>query len=713
MILEDKYKASPFAKLVKSDFYSNDTSIFIEGDSYVKKLNVGLNYDTGANVYKFYPDEKSVVGPWRSRLPSGGQPYLEIFPYDSSATKHLNSLGNRTLPIGSGARDIARITQFLISGNGILFLIGRTLLQLANPTLETKIFNPLSMYAQYARIWGAFIPGAGTYAVKGHLPNPLLGGASRYYNQDDPSDGVMQKTSTEDSRIVNQATKVSSRFDVLTAADSFRKVNPNRYLFPVDVNLVLTTIELAKLAPQKVSGERYSANIKIQDDTVSTWRMEEPAITTATSITKLSSNPTDALFSSISKVTAVVTPYVSLAPLNAISSALTSINKAINGISVVQNKFTIDDKYLLYVNRISLDTSKLYSMLNKILGGTVDEMSPIAGSPQVKNLDITRETLQDSFTFRTFVKDSTIYGKTANVYVDNYGLIPSSVTNVEFRYGDPGAVALLQINNDKMTVTGLTGSLFDGKKGYNQQTTRSFEAVPLVSENESIDLIKNDYIKFAFTSVSLPLNKVAIFRATLTALTDTITPTWNNDEFVGRADMAYTYKNFERSIAFKFSIAINNPNELIATYDKLNFLYGFCYPADYVNQNIGMLSPLVRITIGDLYKNILGYFESFIFTVEETSPWEIEPGYQVPKYISVDIGFKTIWSGKSAPVSSGRHLAFGNLYVSSNDSVKSTQASKPSIPASKVEPTPKTVSTTKKATPYTQDDLNPKAWIKK
>jgi hypothetical protein len=706
MTLEDKYKASPFAHLGKTTEPLNDVSIFLGKDGYARSIKEGTTTIS-------YPDDKSVVGPWRNRLPSGGQPYLEIFPYDSSATKHLNSLSNRTLPIGSGVRDIARITQFLTSGDGILFLIGRTLLQLANPTLETKIFNPLSMYAQYARIWGTFIPGAGTYAVKGHLPNPFLGGASRYYNQDDPSDGAMQKISTEDSRIVNQATKVLNRFDVLTAADSFRKANPNRYLFPVDANLVLTTIELAKLAPQKANGERYSANIKIQDDSVSTWRMEEPATTTATSIIKTPPNPTNALFSVVSKVISVVTPYVPLAPLRAISSALTSINKAINGISVVQNKFTIDDKYLLYVNRISLDTSKLYSMLNKILDGTVDEMSPIAGMPLGKNLDITRETLQDSYTFKMFDKNTTVQGHTANVYVDSYGLIPGSVTGVELRYGDPGAIELLQTNNDKMTVTGLTGSLFDSKKGYNQQTTRSFEAVSLVSEDESIDLVKNDYIKFAFTSVSLPSNRVAIFRATLTALADTLTPTWNNDEFVGRADMAYTYKNFERSIAFKFAIAINNPNELIATYDKLNFLYGFCYPAGYVNLNIGMLSPLVKLTIGDLYKNVLGYFESFVFTVEDTSTWEIEPGYQVPKYISVDIGFKTIWSGKSAPVSSGRHLAFGNLYVPSNDSSKTTQATQPSTPASKVEPAPKTVSTTKKATPYTQDDLNPKAWRKK
>ena len=152
--LEVKYESSPFSKIGKLTSPSNDVSIFLSPDGYARSIKEGT-------INKSYPDDKSVVGPWRNRLPSGGQPYLEIFPYDGNETRHLNSLGGRALPVGSGARDIARITQFLISDKGVQFLQNRLLLQLTNPTLETKIFNPLSMYAQYARIWGALIPGAG------------------------------------------------------------------------------------------------------------------------------------------------------------------------------------------------------------------------------------------------------------------------------------------------------------------------------------------------------------------------------------------------------------------------------------------------------------------------------------------------------------------------------------------------------------------------
>jgi len=655
MTLEDKYKSSLFASIGKKVDPSNDISIFTGESGYAKNIKTGT-------ITKSYPDDKSVVGPWRNRLPGGGQPYVEIFPYDSPTERHLNSLGDRMLPVGSGARDIARISEFLISGPGVVFLSKQVLLRLANPTIETKIFNPLSMYAQYARVWGGLIPGAGS-VVKGHLGNPLLGGASRYFNEDDPGDSALVRKTTDDSRIVHQADKIFDRIDVLAAANSFKKVNPNRYTFPVDANLVLTSIELAKLGPQKASGEKYSANVKVQDDSVSAWKIEDPS---TVSSTKPATNSVSGLISSIANVTAKVAPYVPLVPLGPVSSVLNSIEKTLNGVSVAQNKFTSTDKYLTYVNRISSDTSKLNKILNNILDGVVEETVPIAGEPLDKNLDIDRPILQDNFTFRKFNKEDSNFK--ANVYVNAYGLIPGTTSNSELKYGEPGSEALLQKNNNKMSVTKTpsddTTKLYDSRTGYNHRTTQSIENYGLVTEEVARELVKNDYIKFAFTSVSLPQNKTAIFRATLTSLSDVITPTWNSDEFVGRADIAYTYKNFERSITFKFNIAIANPVDLIPTYDKLNFLQGFCYPAGYVKDNIGMLSPLLKLTIGDLYKNVLGFFETFTFTVEDESTWEIENGYQVPKYVSVDIGFKTIWSStKTPPESSGRHMAFGNMVI--------------------------------------------------
>ena len=128
--LTQTYESSPFAKL-KILKVNNDTSIFTNADNsdYAKQIETANN-ENGVTTIQTYPDDKSVVGPWRLRPSSGGQPYLEIFPYDSPTVKRLNSLGNQTLPIGAGARDVARIAQFLISPPGVEFLATQTLLHL-------------------------------------------------------------------------------------------------------------------------------------------------------------------------------------------------------------------------------------------------------------------------------------------------------------------------------------------------------------------------------------------------------------------------------------------------------------------------------------------------------------------------------------------------------------------------------------------------------
>ena len=76
-----------------------------------------------------------------------------------------------------------------------------------------------------------------------------------------------------------------------------------------------------------------------------------------------------------------------------------------------------------------------------------------------------------------------------------------------------------------------------------------------------------------------------------------------------------------------------------------------------------MISPLVTLTIGDLYNNTLGFFETFTVTIDDQSTWEIEDGYQTPKFISINVGFKTIWQGSTPPVSTGRHIAYGKMNI--------------------------------------------------
>lgn len=619
MSLTEKYKASPFAHLVKSQASGDNASIFVDKNDYAKKIKVGRDEITGTATYKFYPDGKSVVGPWRLRPPSGGQPYLEIFPYDSPNVKRINSQGNAMIPGGAIAEDIARITMFLKSGPGVQFLATRTAMQLMNPTIETKLFNPASMFGQYARIWGAWIPGA-SKAAKGHLGTPPLAGPSRYFNDEDPLDSVISRTKNN-ARIQYQVD------------GNFLKLNPNRYKWPVDSNLKLTTIELASKTLEFVFGLKYAAATKIVDPRSYTWNLQKS---------------TPSFSQSQSTGLGILDTFANLLAL-----------------FTVQNKFTYSSKYSSMVDSQSINNSSLAGLSNKILNKMLDKTKPIAGQPLSPNADLNTDKLEDSFTFTKVEKVSSsdfLPQANSNAYVKNYGMIPNRDSS-DVKYSPPNGDSLRQNNDKKMSVTGVYPGAYDKvidkkRAGFKNIVT---EQQDLVDSGKDLHL-DNDYIKFAFTSISLAKNQTAVFRATLRGLTDTVTPTWNADEFVGRADMAYTYKNFERTLAFDFDIAIGHPFDLKPTYNKINFLYGLCYPAQYQATNIGMFSPLLKLTIGDLYKNVLGFLETFAVTVDDNATWEIEEGFQVPKLISINIGFKTIWSSTAtAPVSTGRHVAYGKM----------------------------------------------------
>jgi len=75
--------------------------------------------------------------------------YLELRPNSSN----LNSAGDpfldtRSVPLVSSARDTVRITRFLLSGKGILFLGKQTLLQTGNTFGQTRLLNPLFVAKQ-------------------------------------------------------------------------------------------------------------------------------------------------------------------------------------------------------------------------------------------------------------------------------------------------------------------------------------------------------------------------------------------------------------------------------------------------------------------------------------------------------------------------------------------------------------------------------------
>ena len=155
-------------------------------------------------------------------------------------------------------------------------------------------------------------------------------------------------------------------------------------------------------------------------------------------------------------------------------------------------------------------------------------------------------------------------------------------------------------------------------------------------------------------------NKWIIFPAILSGITDTITPEYSSERYIGRPDQVHVYQGANREIGFTFDVYPESRRELIVMWDKLNYLVGLCYPSwakAAKGGGSGMIAPFVELTIGNLYKDTPGLISSLGFTVQDTSTWEIEKNLKLPKYLQVSCTF--IHIGKYPLASTGKHFDLG------------------------------------------------------
>ena len=156
------------------------------------------------------------------------------------------------------------------------------------------------------------------------------------------------------------------------------------------------------------------------------------------------------------------------------------------------------------------------------------------------------------------------------------------------------------------------------------------------------------------------------FRAYISGLSDTISPNWNSENYIGRSEPVYTYTSAERELSFNLTLFANTKDELNMIYTKMNRLTSLCYP-EYKSQvvltegeidseatnalgtsRVMMKPPLTKFRLGELFGSksaeMVGFLKSLSFNFPDESPWEIKNGHRVPKHITADIGFQVIHS---------------------------------------------------------------------
>lgn len=144
-----------------------------------------------------------------------------------------------------------------------------------------------------------------------------------------------------------------------------------------------------------------------------------------------------------------------------------------------------------------------------------------------------------------------------------------------------------------------------------------------------------DFIPFKFYNVNT--DKSIVFRAILSGITDTFTPEYSSERYIGRPDNVYVYTGTTREISFTFDIYPKSDEELLVLWEKMNYLAGLTYPM-FDNTNTGMIAPFCKLTLGQMYDNTSGYISGLTYTVMDSSTWETTFA-KLPKYIQASCTF--------------------------------------------------------------------------
>jgi hypothetical protein len=179
----------------------------------------------------------------------------------------------------------------------------------------------------------------------------------------------------------------------------------------------------------------------------------------------------------------------------------------------------------------------------------------------------------------------------------------------------------------KNSKTGKDGTTLKTKYGIessekldflNEKTTYTSKDGTLKIKGGTI-LDDHDFIVLKFKSVHT--NETANFRATVTGISETVSPSWDTAKFLGSPFNYYTYSSIERSVSFNFKMYSTTPTQHIACWQRLNFLTGLAYPQGYSGPYA--VPPFVEFTLGNLYKRKTTYIESLSYTMDDTAGWEI------------------------------------------------------------------------------------------
>jgi hypothetical protein len=622
------------------------------------------NSDAIYNKYKLQTDSTNPLLKFGPK-----QPFFSFTP--NTGTKGLNSLKkyeNRAAPIGSGPQDILRITKFTISANGVIFATAQTLLQGFNPFPETKIYNPAMPILAATSIASLGLIERPTRFIE---PNGIgalaaLGLKGSLKNLTPPKGTVGNSNQAALSKLSLDGGKGFLRAPTATAGDKSLKTKwvGKQSSSGIADFFKSSTLFGAFTNPKQPNNPLYRADEATYGVMASTTAVfEQPTGTLKYTFDKTVIQKWYAGTNEIRKGDADQTTGVRGRYLRQADGTYLIIGKigpwngnrpgtfpTLFGQEVGLSQLGDVNQDLRYSKSVGYNISPDQEFKNSEMLINLAYYADLKQNyttkftdPQSQNFKDVEDNLKKvldtivsaGYTYNGLTSTDIINQQFSNQSYKGYDFIkqltkdPYSQQREEspFNYRG-GYLAQFGLNKRKQLLDdpkgkGLAGSMASDK--INLLTILTEEDLGLDKKYNSNN---DDIIKFYFHDIVN--NKYIPFRATVTGLNENYNADWSAIEYIGRADKLQSYKGFSRTLSFKFNVVANTVKELLPMWKRINYLVGLTKPANYTqggqnNSNVYsrfIIPPLVKFTIGDIYKNQPGVIKSIGMNIPDNCVWE-------------------------------------------------------------------------------------------
>lgn len=203
-----------------------------------------------------------------------------------------------------------------------------------------------------------------------------------------------------------------------------------------------------------------------------------------------------------------------------------------------------------------------------------------------------------------------------------------------FGFGDPGKVGLYRDNPTRTHrgMIGPNGQVFKQSRKFIGDRIQLIDFKPKVN-TENLNSVyeldgsnkfgfdgAEDLIEF-YISGPKQQDRCIVFRATIGDIQDNFNPSYNTIKYLGRADPIYLYSSFERTVSISFQIGITSRDELRSRWRSINALAAYTAP-EYL-QSGRMRSPLMKLTLGHLFRRTPVFINSLVYTFDNSqTTWE-------------------------------------------------------------------------------------------